>query len=145
MRKRMYKVTSLILISSMCLAILFGCAKGINSKKAIENGEIYPIGEVKGAKLFDEQRRENEVDIKATDIDFIIAQVKKSEKEVVTEYDSDMELHITFADSTLQIIRENEKSVYYVYHDGKINGICYQVHSQELAEWLLHLMNDVER
>lgn len=139
----MKKKQLMILISLMCFAILFGCAKGINSKKAIENGEIYPIGEVKRAKIFDEQRSENEVNITATDIEFIIAQVKKSEKEEVTEYDSDMELLITFAYSTIQIIGEDEKSVYYVYHDGKINGICYQVHSQELAEWLLNLRNDV--
>lgn len=132
----------LILISLICLVILSGCAKGLNSKKAIANEEIYPIGEIKAAKIFVELHYEHEVELSGIDVEYIVEIIKKSDKELVTSYDSAVELNISLTDSTIQLIREDNEIVYYVFHNRNINGVCYKVTSKELSEWVLNIIEN---
>ncbi len=136
------KFRILILISLICLVILSGCAKGLNSKKAISNEEIYPNGEIKVAKIFDELNNEHEVELTANDVEYIVEIIKDSDKELVASYDSAVELNISLTDSTIQLIREDDATVYYVFHNRNINGVCYKVASKELSEWILNIIED---
>jgi len=132
----------LILISLICLLIVSGCAKGLNSKEAIANEEIYPSGEIKVAKIFDELHYEHEVEISRNDIENMVEIIKDSEKELVTSYDSAVELNISLTDSTIQLIIEDNETVYYVFHNRIINGLCYKVASKELSEWVLNIIEN---
>ena len=132
-------VTSITLIIFILLIITSGCSKGGNSKEAILDGEIYPIGIIKTAKIFDEFHNAKAVILNQNDIEYIVKIVKKSEKELVNSYDNDVELNVSLTDSTIQLIRKDSEIIYYVFHNGKIDGITYKINSKELSEWILKL------
>ncbi|HHX59972.1 MAG TPA: hypothetical protein GX707_04410 [Epulopiscium sp.] len=133
-------MVSLILISLICLSIIAGCSKGVNSKSAISTEDIYPDGDIKAAKIFDELHNEKEVTLNRNDIDYIVQIIKGSDKELVTDYGSAVELNISLTDSTIQLIRKDNEVVYYVFHNNKINGVCYKIDSKELSEWVLNFI-----
>ena len=133
-------MSSITLIIFIFLIIASGCSKGGNSKEGILNGEIYPIGIIKTAKIFDEFNNEKTVVLNQKDVEYIVKTVKNSDKELVNSYDSAMELNILLTDSTIQLVRKDSEIVYYVFHNGKIDGITYKIHSKELSEWILKLV-----
>lgn len=134
-------VSSITLIIFIFLIITSGCSKGGNSKEAILNGEIYPIGIIKTAKVFDEFHNEKTVILIQNDIEYILQIVKNSDRELVNSYDNAMELNVSLTDSTIQLVRKDSEIIYYVFHNGKIDGITYKIHSKELSEWILKLVS----
>jgi hypothetical protein len=132
-------VVSIILFIFIFLIITSGCSKGGNSKEAILNGEIYPIGIIKAAKIFDASNNAKTVILNQTDVEYILQIVKNADKELVNSYDNAMELNISLTDSTIQLVRKDSEIIYYVFHNGKIDGITYKIHSNELSEWILKL------
>ncbi|HEX2925548.1 MAG TPA: hypothetical protein VHP38_04730 [Ruminiclostridium sp.] len=132
----MVKERKLILISVL-ISIIFlsftGCVSGGLPKNISEN-DIYPKGAVIKAKTFDTSGNEKVISLSKKEAEYIVHTLKASGKEVKSEYESDLtELNITFTDSVIQLIRRDADTIYYVFHNSKINGICYRVQSKDLS------------
>ena len=139
--KKRVLASSITLIIFICLIFTSGCSKGGNSKKAILDGEIYPSGNIKAAKMFDEFHNEKTVTLNQNDVAYIVQIIKSSDKELVNSYDNAMELNVSLTDSTIQLIRKDSEIIYYVFHNKKIDGICYKINSKELSEWILKIVS----
>jgi hypothetical protein len=142
MTKRIRLVLLLAFSIIVCLAINTGCSKGVNSEKDIANEDIYPIGDLESAKIIDKLNNEKEISLNQTDIEYIVKVVKESDKELVTTYDSAVELNISLSDSKVQLIRQDYGTVYYVFHNSEINAVTFKVSSEELSEWIFKLIEE---
>lgn len=137
MRKRNKKLTTTILFIS-CILFIFmtGCISGGKSKNISEN-EIYPKGDLSKAKVFDIYHNEKVALLSNEATKFILQTLKNSKKELATEYDSGLaELNITFTDSVIQLVRKDDETIYYVFHNNKINAICYKISSKDLSKFI---------
>ena len=142
-KKKRVLASSITLTIFIFLIFTLGCSLkvGGNSKKAILAEEIYPIGNIKTAKTFDEFHNEKVVTLNQNDVEYIVQIIKSSDKELVASYDSTVELNILLTDSTIQLVRKDNEIIYYVFHNKEINGICYKIHSKELSEWILKFVS----
>lgn len=132
------KLTSATLLI-FCILFIFvaGCAKGVTPKNISENS-IYPKGDLSKAKVFDTCNNEKVVSLSKENMEYILQTLKNSKKDLVTEYDVGlMELNISFTDSVIQLVRKDNETIYYVFHDGNINGICYKINSKDLSNLIL--------
>jgi hypothetical protein len=131
-------VSSIALITFILLVFMMGCAKGRIAQNISEDA-IYPKGTVSKAKVFDTSRNEKIISLNRDDAEFLVQTLKCSEKELdKSGYEDGMvELNITFTDSVIQLVREDDKTIYYVFHNKKINGICYKIHSKDLSQFIL--------
>lgn len=124
-----------VLISIMLVGIIvvIFCIK-LNDT---ENKDIYPKGHINNVKIFDLSNKEIQIVLSQEDINYIIQTLKKSNKELSQGYDSGMyEVNIDFSDSTIQLLRKDIDTVYYVFHNWNYNAICYKVQSKELSEYI---------
>lgn len=124
-----------VLISIMLVGIIvvIFCIK-LNDT---ENKDIYPKGHINNVKIFDLSNKEIQIVLSQEDINYIIQTLKKSNKELSQGYDSGMyEVNIDFSDSTIQLLRKDKDTVYYVFHNWNYNAICYKVQSKELSEYI---------
>lgn len=122
-----------------CILFIFmtGCTKGGTPKNISEN-DIYPKGDLSKAKVFDTCNNEKVVSLSKEDTEYILKTLKNSKKDLVTEYDAGlMALNISFTDSVIQLVRKDDETIYYVFHDGNINGICYKINSKDLSKLIL--------
>jgi hypothetical protein len=131
-------ITVALFISYILFIFLTGCSKGVTTKNVSEN-DIYPKEALTSAKIFDASHNEKAVSISNEDIEFILKTLKNAKKELINEYDDNslVELNITFKDSVIQLVRKDDETIYYVFHNNKINGICYKIDSKELSELIL--------
>jgi hypothetical protein len=129
--------TSVVLIIFICLIFTTGCSKG-GITKNISNDEIYPKGNISTAKVFDKSNNEKFISLNRDDAEFIVQTLKDCKKELVTEYESGMvEMNIQFTDSTIQLLRKDDEIIYYVFHNSRINGVCYKIRSEKLSKFIL--------
>lgn len=139
MEKRFKKISILALfISFILLIFLTGCTKG-DKPKNISEDEIYPKEDMTSAKIFDTSHNEKAVSLSKEDIEIILKTLKNAKKELITGYDDGnlVELNITFKDSVTQLVRKDDETIYYVFHNNKINAICYKINSKELSKFIL--------
>ena len=132
------KITTLTLLI-FCILFIFmtGCIKGGTPKNISEN-EIYPKGDISNAKVFDTSHNEKSVSLNKEDTEYILQTLKNSKKDLVTEYEDCLEeLNLSFTDSVIQLVRKDDETIYYVFHNNKINGICYKISSKDLSKFLL--------
>jgi len=128
--------TATLFISCILFIFMIGCIKGGTPKNISEN-EIYPKGDLSNAKVFDTYHNEKAVSLSKEDIEYILQTLKNSKKDLVTEYESDLvELNITFTDSVIQLVRKDDETIYYVFHNNKINGICYKINSKDFLRFI---------
>lgn len=128
---------SVVLIIFICLTFTAGCSKG-GITKNISNNEIYPKGSITTAKIFDKSNNEKFISLNHDDTEFIVQTLKDCKKELVAEYESGMvQMNIQFTDSTIQLLRKDDEIIYYVFHNNRINGVCYKVRSEELSKFIL--------
>jgi len=135
--------TSIALVILICLIFTAGCSsKGANPKN-ISNEEIYPIGTINTAKMFDKFHKEKVVALNQNDFEFIMKIIKNSDKKLIASYEPEdtVELNISLTDSTIQLVRKDSEIIYYVFHNKKIDGICYEIHSKELSEFILKFVS----
>jgi hypothetical protein len=137
MGKRNKKITTATLfIFFILFTFMTGCIKDGTPKNISEN-EIYPKGDISSAKVFDTSHNEKAVSLNEEDIEHMLQTLKNSKKDLVTEYDSGLlELNITFTDSVIQLVRKDDETIYYVFHNNKINGICYKINSKDLSDFI---------
>lgn len=138
MVKRNKKITTLTLLI-FCILFIFmtGCIKGGTPKNISEN-DIYPKGDISNAKVFDTSNNEKSVSLNKEDTQYILQTLKNSKKDLVTEYEDGLdELNIAFTDSVIQLVRKDDETIYYVFHNNKINGICYKINSKDLSKFIL--------
>jgi uncharacterized lipoprotein YehR (DUF1307 family) len=139
------KITTLTLLLILCILFIFmtGCTKdgpykSSSTPKNISENEIYPKGDISNAKVFDTSHNEKAVSLNKEDAEYILQTLKNAKKDLVTEYDSGLvELNITFTDSVIQLVREDDETIYYVFHNNKIDGICYKINSKDLSKLIL--------
>ena len=138
MEKNNKKISPVALfISFILLVFLTGCAKGDTPKNVSEN-DIYPKEALTSAKIFDTSHNEKSVSLSKENIEFILKTLKDTKKELINGYDDNglVELNITFEDSVIQLVRRDDETIYYDFHNNKINGICYKINSKELSEFI---------
>lgn len=138
MVKRNKKITTLTLLI-FCILFIFmtGCIKGGTPKNISEN-DIYPKGDISNAKVFDTSNNEKSVSLNKEDTQYILQTLKNSKKDLVTEYEDGLdELNIAFTDSVIQLVRKDDETIYCVFHNNKINGICYKINSKDLSKFIL--------
>ncbi|MDV3428977.1 MAG: hypothetical protein LIR50_18455 [Bacillota bacterium] len=138
MKKESRVILKLIFLTAfICLIFTAGCSKG-GTPKNISDDEVYPRENIITAKVFDKSHNEKLISLNKNDAEFIIQILKDSKKELVTEYQDGMiELNIQFTDSAIQLLRKDDETIYYVFHNSKINGICYKINSKELSKLIL--------
>ena len=131
------------LLILICLIFISGCYSSGGNPKTISNEEIYPIGTINTAKIFDKFHKEKVVTLNQNDFEFIMKIIKSSDKKLITSYESGdiLELNISLTDSTIQLVRKDSEIIYYVFHNKKIDGICYKIHSKELSEFILKFVS----
>jgi len=115
-----------------------GCSseKG-GQPKNINEDKIYPEGDISEAKIFDRLNNEIKIVLTQEDIDFIVQTVKDCDKELVQEYEEGMvEINVALSDSTIQLLRKDNETIYYVFHNKTYNGVCYKVQSKELSDFI---------
>ena len=142
---------SILLISCILFTFMTGCQndggaiKSVSMDKVYPKGvipkniskdEVYPRGDIVKAKIFDICHNEKTVSLNNEDIKFILQTLKDCKKESSdTGYGGGMvELNITFTDSVIQLVRKDNETIYYVFHNGKINGVCYKIQSKDLSQ-----------
>ena len=141
MKKGCRVIAELIFLTTfICLIFAAGCSKG-GTPRNISDDEVYPRGNISTSKVFDKSHNEKLISLSKNDAEFIVRTLKDSKKELVTEYEDGMiEMNITFTDSSIQLLRKDEETIYYVFHNNKINGICYKIRSIELSKFILKYM-----
>jgi len=137
-KKNKVLATSIIVFIFTCLIFTLGCSSKGSTPKNISNKEIYPNGTINTAKILDQFHTEKAVTLNQKDFELQLQIIKSSEKKLIRSYESEgvVELNITLTDSTIQLVRKDSEIVYYVFHNKKINGICYEIQSKELSEFI---------
>ena len=129
--------TATLLIFCILFIFMTGCTKGGTPKNISEN-EIYPKGDISNAKVFDTSNNEKSVSLNKEDTEYILQTLKNSKKDLVTDYEGGLvELNIAFTDSVIQLVRKDDETIYYVFHNNNINGICYKINSKDLSKFIL--------
>jgi hypothetical protein len=138
MKMNSKKIISLAIVSFIFLVYMTACVSG-GLPKNIEENQIYPQGTIIKAKVIDTSNNEKTVLLEKQDTEFLVHTLKISKKEISKSgYDSGLvELNITFTDSVIQLIRQDDEYIYYVFHNNKINGICYRIQSKDLSRFIL--------
>jgi hypothetical protein len=131
------KITTATLIIFCIIFIFIGSIKSGTVKNISEN-EIYPKGDMSKAKVFDTYNNEKAVSLNKEDTEYIVQKLKNSKKDLVTEYEEGLvELNIAFTDSVIQLVKKDDETIYYAFHNNKINGICYKINSKDLSKFIL--------
>ena len=127
------------LVILICLISISGCSSKGGNPKNVSNEDIYPIGNINTAKMIDKFHKEKVITLNQNDFEFIMKIIKSSDKKLITSYESEdtVELNISLTDSTIQLVRKDSEIIYYVFHNKKVDGICYEIHSKELSDFIL--------
>ncbi|QAA32132.1 hypothetical protein [Clostridium manihotivorum] len=137
-RSKMITTATLLIFCILFISVTVYIKSG-TSKKNSEN-EIYPKGDISNSKVFDSSHNKKAVSLNKEDAKYILQTVKDSKKDLVTEYEGGLvELNISFTDSVIQLVRKDDETIYYVFHNNKINGICYKINSKNLSKFILKI------